>query len=306
MADFRPSNTTPPIKKQPDPSASGTDRDDAPNRKPINTTAAAKGISAPPADQEALNEFTRRQRERAAGEQDVDADGLTAADRAAGITPAMIAAEREQKQTQDEEDDREPWEISAEEQQQREEEQRRAESEIRAGADIFERHRRGKGHELEIPANVHALDEGMVSDLGFMSKQMNLPQEAAQNLLGGFVLAIGSEREALKAGGGEYDPDRTISTLRGEWGSETEGLLDKIVKYTTANPVLADYLDSTGLGSSPEVLRYLMGAITVGTKPAQARAFLDKMLKDPKSEYWKGSKKALAQVKYAYALAGDS
>jgi len=178
-------------------------------------------------------------------------------------------------------------------------------SEPDENVDPFEQHRRGKSHDLEAPKDVHWLDDGAIKDLGFVTAQMNVPQEVAQALIGNYVLASEKERAALRAGGGSYDAERTLGELRAEWGSDLEPIHEKIVKFTTSHPALADYLDSTGLGSSPEVVRMLMGAATVGTTRAQARAFIDKVKKDPKHGYWHGSKLALAQMRFAFTLAGE-
>ena len=91
-----------------------------------------------------------------------------------------------------------------------------------------------------------------------------------------------------------------------EWGAELEPTLKTIEKFCAKHAALSTYLDATKLGDSPEVLRYLAGAATVGTTPAAARAFIDKVKKDPKHGYWHGSKLALAQMKYAYAIAGNN
>jgi hypothetical protein len=275
-----------------EPTSSASDTPEATSRKVMNATQASKQQQ----DRDAIKAWADGVRERAdAGEPRNEEQARK--DRAAGITPEMIETERQQQQKDDEPGlaHRDPWDEPGAVNRPEPEEP----------ADIFEQHRRGKSHVLEAPKDVHWLDDGAIKDLGFVTAKMNVPQEVAQALIGNYVLASEKEREALRAGGGSYDVERTLSELRAEWGAELEPIHEKIVKFTTSNPALADYLDSTGLGSSPEVVRMLMGAATVGTTRAQARAFIDKVRSNPKHPYWQGQKLAVAQMRFAFMLAGE-
>src|SRR5229473_1993385 len=174
-----------------------------------------------------------------------------------------------------------------------------------ADVDPMAQFRRGEGYRLEAPTNGIALDESAVSDFGFVAKHVGLTPDAAQTLVATFAGVGETERRRLVGAEGGYDPDLTVSELRFEFGTELEPTLAKIEKLCAKHPSLATYLDTTGLGNSPEVLRMLAGAATVGTTPGDARAFIAAVKKDSKHGYWKGNKLALAQMRWAYAIAGE-
>ena len=277
--DFMPSNTTPPVK--------------------LDTQQAPDASQAPEASgtlEDAIAKWVEHKRRTAATQQPPVAGSAATADkdRAAG-------ALEEQQQNKAPADDQggglnheDPWDRGEIQQPTPE-----------ADVDPFAQYRTGKGYALEVPVDGVALDEAAVADWGETARHVGLTPDAAQNLVGMFAGVGTIERARLATGGGTYDPQLSVSELRFEWGTELEPTLSKIEKFCAKHPALSAYLDTTRLGDSPEALRMLAGAATVGTSPDKARAFIASVKKDPKHGYWQGNKLALAQMKWAYAIAGE-
>jgi hypothetical protein len=162
-------------------------------------------------------------------------------------------------------------------------------------ADPFEKYRGRKGHVLAAPEYGYALDDAAIADFGKAAAHAGIDAGTAQRLVDAF--AMGGSKEPAPT---EYDPQRTVTELRFEWGEHLEPTLARINEFVSQQPALVAFLDSTGLGNSPTVLRLLAGASAGLLDRAEAEAFIARVNKDPNHPYWQGDKVALALVRVAY------
>jgi hypothetical protein len=172
-----------------------------------------------------------------------------------------------------------------------------------ADTDPMSRFRGGKSYLLDAPVNLPEMNEQGLKDFGHVAPAIGLPADTAQALVTTFAGALTTERNRVLPDG-RYDQQRTVSELRFEWAEALEPTLAAIERFCSQRPMLSAFLDSSGVGDSPAALRFLAGAATVGTTPAAARAFIDRVNADAKHPYWQGDRLALSQMKWAYAIVG--
>jgi hypothetical protein len=170
--------------------------------------------------------------------------------------------------------------------------------------DAFAPYRAGQGVPLEMPASVTNFSEedaANLSDFGFVAAREGWPREFAQALVEQAAAEFRTEKN--RPGPEGYDPLRTVSELRWEFGAETEAVLARVEAYCARRPALSAYLDGTGLGNSPSVLRMLAAVSSdesIVTK-AGAKKFVDELSKN--TAYWNGSKLEVAKSRIAFMLA---
>lgn len=159
---------------------------------------------------------------------------------------------------------------------------------------------RSKGHALEFPqaAIGHDWDDDALVDFGHAAAHAGVPKELAQ----AFVDLYAETGERLPDGG--FDQQRTLMELRFDWSDAFDTNLRAVQEFVAARPALGAWLDATGNGNSPGVLRLLAGVARNPDllDPAKAQAFLNDVNADLKHSYWRGDKTALAQVRIAYAV----
>jgi hypothetical protein len=269
-------------------------------RKASNPTEASKRIDwqgladrvrEDAAGRKALADWAEKH--RAAGAQRDEEQARR--DRNAGITPEMIQNEHEtvdepasDEESASGEDDREPWEIAAEEQQRQAE---RAEDE--SGLSRF---RVAKPIALEVPKDVHHIDESMVDEFGHVAVRENFSPEFAQALVG--VVAEGIKGEKLD------DPERTVSQLRFEFGDQADTLMREVSAFVAKRPALAAFLDESLTGNSVSTIKLLAAAArepALLTKAGAERFIAG--LRDNK-KYAAGDKLEIAKARLAFTVAG--
>jgi hypothetical protein len=170
--------------------------------------------------------------------------------------------------------------------------------------DPLAQYRVGKGHELAMPESVASFseaDEASLRDFGHIAVREGWSKEFAQSLVD--QIAADFRTEKSRPGPEGYIPERTVSELRVEFGPETEAILGRVEAYCARRPALSAYLDSTGLGNSPSVVRLLAAVASdpsIITKEG-AKKFIDKLGKN--DAYWQGSKLEVAKSRIAFMLA---
>jgi hypothetical protein len=93
-----------------------------------------------------------------------------------------------------------------------------------------------------------------------------------------------------------------VSELRWDFGAETEAVLARVEACCAKRPALSAYLDATGLGDSPSVIRLLAAVASdesIVTKEG-AKRFIDGLSKN--KAYWSGSKLEVAKSRIAFML----
>jgi hypothetical protein len=166
--------------------------------------------------------------------------------------------------------------------------------------------RTGKGHALEMPSSVMNYseeDSANLSDFGYVAAREGWPREFAQAIVDQVAADFRSEK-SRPGPEGDYDPQRTVTELRFEFGAETEAILGRVEAYCAKRAALSAYLDATGLGNSPAVIRLLAAVASdesIVTK-AGAKKFVENLGKNEK--YWNGDKLELAKAKIAFSILG--
>ena len=172
-----------------------------------------------------------------------------------------------------------------------------------AEGDDFSRFRGVKPVALEMPDSVQSIsqeDEEVLSDFAMVATHERWSKGLAQSLV---TLAADALRVESPSPHG-YDPKQTVTELRFEWGADTEAILGQIEQFCAKRPALATYLDNTGLGDSPAILRMLAAVAqdeSLMTK-AGAKTFIEALGQN--SKYWQGDKLDLAKAKLAFTMLG--
>jgi hypothetical protein len=162
----------------------------------------------------------------------------------------------------------------------------------------------------DLPAAPYALDvPGVAAHLGEwverdvkefapIAHSLGLNKRAAQEVLGNYATTALAEKPP--AGG--YTVEGTTQTLLREWGTETNARLDAVFKFTEKRPALAKWLNETGAGNAPEVVRTLAAIASDQSllTPAGAKKFIAGLSKNEK--YVKGDKFEVAKAKLAFAI----
>lgn len=118
-------------------------------------------------------------------------------------------------------------------------------------------------------------------------------------------IAVEGVRLEQRPGFQGYDPLRTVTELRREWGEATESTIASIEEYCAKRPALSAWLDTTGAGNSPTALRLLAAMAsdkTIVTNEG-AKKYVDALGKN--EEYWKGDKLELAKARIAFMIADE-
>jgi hypothetical protein len=93
--------------------------------------------------------------------------------------------------------------------------------------------------------------------------------------------------------------DECVNVLRGIWGEDYDkrvAVVNEQVKQW--GPEVEHYLNATGIGNSPGVVRAIYEHATRGKMTgAKAIEAIAKIQGDPKHAYWKGDKKAIAEMR---------
>jgi hypothetical protein len=167
-------------------------------------------------------------------------------------------------------------------------------------------YREGKGVPLEMPEHVQNFSEqdaSNLSDFSFVAAREGWSKEFAQSIVDQVAADFLSEK-SRPGPEGSYDPERTVSEMRFEFGEETEAVLGRVEAYCARRPALSAYLDATGLGNSPSVIRMLAAVASdesIITKEG-AKKFIDNLGKN--ESYWQGDKLELAKAKIAFTVLG--
>ena len=110
-------------------------------------------------------------------------------------------------------------------------------------------------------------------------------------------------------GANAYAPDDAEATLRGYWGREAyDGQMQKVWKAVKGlGTHFAEWLDESGMGNSPSALIALSMMDDLKLPKSQAQAELNKLMSDPKSDYFSQDnwrrKPAVARVQLLSRLA---
>ena len=163
----------------------------------------------------------------------------------------------------------------------------------------------GEGHQLEVPIRNSREDwTTEVTSFGQVTHAGGVSAEVSQHIVD-FVNDETPKNSPMLGGDGNWSTDRVISDLRQEWGAQFSENLALAHKAATSDPRLAAYLDRTGAGNSPTVLRLLAeyGKDPHLFNPATAQAKADKILNDMSHPYWNGSKSARFLVSFLFKIA---
>ena len=140
-----------------------------------------------------------------------------------------------------------------------------------------------EGYKLQRPENLDLSkpwSEAQTNEFADTAKSMGLNETEAQEALNiyadGFYV-----REA-------HTQDSGMRTLRSEFQGETlTDVLGTVVKFTNERPALADFLDRTGLGNDPGIVKMIYVYATTDHRMSKqaAQVELDKVMADG-SPYW--------------------
>src|SRR5947209_5388213 len=140
-----------------------------------------------------------------------------------------------------------------------------------------------EGYKLQRPENLDLSkpwSEAQTNEFADTARSMGLNETEAQEALNiyadGFYV-----REA-------HTQDSGMRTLRSEFQGETlTDVLGTVVKFTNERPALADFLDRTGLGNDPGIVKMIYVYATTDHRMSKqaAQVELDKVIADG-SPYW--------------------
>ena len=181
---------------------------------------------------------------------------------------------------------------------------------VQQDADPFAVHRRAAAHQLEVPSSATVFgaegwDQSVQDDYAIASRASGFSQPLAQALLDEAANgARGGKELDFRMPDGSYNTDMVRSALRFEWEGAFEENLTRISRFVNSKPALRDFLNSSGLGDSPAVLRVLNGIAHDPSilNPAKAQQLIAKVKNDPKHPYWLGSKTAVAHMRAAHIV----
>jgi hypothetical protein len=154
-----------------------------------------------------------------------------------------------------------------------------------------------KGYDLEIPevgADKQQTLNDTVHDVGLLGAEAGIAPDQLQQLVNVATDLALDEPEGI-----DYSNiDECVNVLRGHWGDDYDkrvAVVNEQVKQW--GPAVAEYLNATGIGNSPGVVRAIYEHATKGQLTGvEALKQIAKIQGDPKHPYWSGDKKALSEM----------
>jgi hypothetical protein len=155
-----------------------------------------------------------------------------------------------------------------------------------------------QGYDLTIPevgADKQQTLDDTVHDVGLLGAEAGIDPGELQQLVNVATDFALDEPEGI-----DYSNiDECVNVLRGIWGEDYDkrvAVVNEQVKQW--GPEVEHYLNATGIGNSPGVVRAIYEHATRGKMTgAKAIEAIAKIQGDPKHAYWKGDKKAIAEMR---------
>jgi hypothetical protein len=155
-----------------------------------------------------------------------------------------------------------------------------------------------KGYDLQIPevgADKQQVLDDTVHDVSLLGAEAGIDPGELQQLVNVATDFALDEPEGI-----DYSNiDECVNVLRGIWGEDYEkrvAVVNEQVKQW--GPSVAEYLNATGIGNSPGVVRAIYEHATKGKMTgAEALKQIAKIQTDINHPYWKGDRKAIAEMR---------